>query len=484
MKFKIHAERSANDRAVFYYDNETNFLTSESGSVYEDPKAAQAYQTNPRSLPFSKTEPLRKFKTVRILKIQLGLSCNYGCSYCSQRFVPRAEETNKKDIEVFLKRLENLEFSEKTGLRLEFWGGEPLVYIKTIMPLVAALKKKFASWEVKPRYSMITNGSLLTDELCDWLFDNQFSVAISHDGPGQFLRGPDPFVDDELKQTVLRFYRRMRREGRISFNSMLNAKNTSRKEIYDWFVDFTGDPNVVLGEGGLIDAYDDDGLDNSLATKQEHFEFRRQAFNDVFSTAGNIGFHGVREKIDDFTRAVLAHKSSNIVGQKCGMDDEYILAVDLRGNVISCQNVSAVATAMNGMSHLAGNITNMDAVQIRTSTHWRNRPHCSGCPVLHICQGSCMYLEGEYWHKSCQNSYTDSVVLFALSLEKMTGYIPYHIEADHLPLERQDIWGTLFEHEETSNRDVNRARAVQAKTLVNDVEVFTGAIKEASNGRQ
>ena len=59
-----------------------------------------------------------------------------------------------------------------------------------------------------------------------------FSVAISHDGPGQFVRGPDPFDDPEKKETILGFYRMMTRLGKnFSFNSMLNSKNQSRKEI-------------------------------------------------------------------------------------------------------------------------------------------------------------------------------------------------------------------------------------------------------------
>lgn len=477
MKFKIHAQnpKDDDDRVILLYDNETNFLTKETGFVYEDPRLIKESYINNLSLPFSKENPMRKFKHVRTLKIQLGLSCNYSCSYCSQRFVERSDETSKKDVDGFMAKLENLEFIENEGLNIEIWGGEPLVYIKTIMPLVAALKKKFAFWEKKPRYGMITNGSLLTDELCDWLHDNQFGVAISHDGPAQHLRGPDPFENPELKAVVLRFYRRMKPQNRISFNAMLNASNTSRKEIYDWFVDLTGDPDVILGEGGLIDAYDTDGLHNSLTTKAEHFAFRNQAFKDIYGTQGRVGFHGIKEKIDNFTRAVLAHKSSNVVGQKCGMDDEHTLAVDLRGNVVTCQNVSAASTAMNGMPHLAGNIVNMDAVQVRTGTHWRNRPDCAGCPVLHLCQGACLYLEGKYWEKSCKNSYSDNVALMALSIEKMTGYIPYAITADHLPLDRQDIWGTFVKHEEDAEEEVTVAKIVQQKTIVEDVEVFTNA---------
>ena len=481
MQFKILAVNPQEEKMVFFYDNETNTLSTESGFVFENNEELQkGVDYGALSIPFDKHTGLKKSKAVRVLKIQLGLSCNYSCNYCSQRFVERADETSKKDVESFMKKLEHLEFDEKTGLKIESWGGEPLVYIKTIFPLVEALQKKFIKWEHKPHYSMITNGSLLTDEICDWLYNNQFGVAISHDGPGQSVRGPDPFVDPDKKDTVLRFYRRMRNQNRISFNSMLNVNNMSRKVVSDWFREFTGDPNVVLGEGGIIDAYDADGLKNALNTKKEHFEFRQTALNDIFGTDGDIGFTGILEKIDGFTRSVLVHRPSENLSQKCGMDDENVLAVDLRGNVVTCQNVSSTATAMNGMQHMGGNIVNMDAVTIRSSTHWRNRPDCAGCPVLHICQGACMFLDGDFWETSCNNAFSDAIPLFALSIYKITGYIPSYIEADHLPAERRDIWGTILEHEEFAKKDVAVAAAVQEKIIVEGTEVYTKASLMAS----
>ena len=476
MKFTIHADNGADDRMVFLYDNETNTLSTESGFVFEDTEQLKTVNHGPVSVPFDKYTGLKKSKSVQLLKIQLGLSCNYSCNYCSQRFVERADETSKKDVDSFMKKLENLEFDEAKGLKIEIWGGEPLVYIKTIFPLVEALQKKFIKWENKPHFSMITNGSLLTDEICDWLYNNQFSVAISHDGPGQSVRGPDPFTDPEKKDTVLRFYRRMRKQNRISFNSMLNVNNMSRGHIFEWFKEFTGDEYVPLGEGGIIDAYDADGMKNALSTKADHFKFRKTAFKDIFATNGNIGFGQIIQKIDSFTRMVLTHRPAEVLSQKCGMDEENTLAVDLRGNVITCQNVSSTATAMNGMQHMSGNIVNMDAVSIKSSTHWRNRPDCAACPVLHICQGACMFLDGDFWDTSCNNAYSDAIPLFALSIHKMTGYMPSYIDADHLPPERRDIWGDMLEHEEFVQKDIAKAKTVQTKMIVEDVEVYTQAV--------
>jgi uncharacterized protein len=340
--------------------------------------------------------------------------------------------------------------------------------------LTAALQDKFRTWTKKPVFSIITNGSILTDEIIDWLIDNKFSVAISHDGPGQHVRGPDPFDDPEAKDRILKFYYKMKRLNRpFSFNSMLSAKNMSRKAISDWFINLTGDRDVSLGEGSIVDAYDEDGITNSLQTKQEHFNFRRQAFFDIYSVEGDIAFKMQLNKINGFTADVLGQVPSRSLGQKCGMDGENVLAVDLHGNVITCQNVSAVETSMNGESHLAGTLMDYDNVKITTSTHWSNRKECSGCPVLHLCKGACMFLDNKYWETSCANAYSDNVALFALSFAKMTGYIPTLIKHEDLPLERQDIFGTIFEHKETAPKKVIPIKVVsQLSDIVDDVAVY------------
>ena len=474
MIFKVLAERNANDRKTFLYDNVTNTLSTEDGFVFEYGDAATHEDTRKEYKAFSATNPLIKSKKARTLKIQLGLSCNYSCDYCSQRFVGRAQETNKKDIDAFLEQLENLEFSEELGLKVEYWGGEPFVYWKTMRPLHDALLAKFASWGHKPHYSVITNGSILTEEICDWLVSNDFAVAVSHDGPGQHVRGPDPFEDPEQKRIVLSLYARLRPLGKMSFNSMLNKNNMSRKEVFDWFVAFTGDPNVPLGEGAMVDAYDEGGVDNSLSTKADNFKYRKQSFSDIFVTQGNIGFIGILDKVDNFTKTLLTHSNTKFLGQKCGMDREDTLAVDLRGNVLTCQNVSSVSTSPSGESHLGGNLSNIDDVKITTATHWSQRDHCSACPVLSICQGSCMFISGDLWHTTCANAYSDAVALFALAIERVTdGYIPIFIDGVGLPDERKDIWGTLLEHKETRKPfPVKVVAATPTKAVIDNVEVY------------
>jgi uncharacterized protein len=473
MIFEILAERSEKDRKTFFYDNVKNVLSSEDGFIFS---VENKKTHNHIAIPFSKKSPLKKSKNITKLKIQMGLSCNYSCDYCSQKFVGRPPETNKKDIDDFMKKLEVLEFTEEQGLSVEFWGGEPFVYWKTMKPLAEAIMEKFSHWKNRPKFSVITNGSILTRDICAWLYYMGFYVSISHDGPGQSVRGPDPFEDEEAKKIVLEFYKIMKPQGRISFNSMLNSKNKDRKAIHEWFINFTGDPEVPLGEGALVDAYDLDGMNNSLSTKEEHFEFRRNSFNDIRSNNGYIGFGTILQKIDGFTNSVMNQLPASGLGQKCGMDDQHVLAIDMKGNVLTCQNVSAVETAMNGESHLGGNLDDYDNVELKSSTHWANREECSKCPVLHLCKGSCMFLDGQFWKTTCDNAYSDNISLFALAFEKMTsGYIPLYINSNELPPERKDIWGTILSHKEEPTKKIIPIIAVSEKTVLNDVEVYTQA---------
>jgi len=457
MIFEIHGEKSSTDKAVFYYDNMSNTLTTSDGTVFEFGNADKNLTDS--FTPYTSFDidtPMLKSRDITHLKIQMGLSCNYSCDYCSQKFVERAPETNMKDIDAFMQKLENLNFDEQRGLKVEFCGGEPFVYWKTMKPLAETIYKKFSHWKTKPRFSVITNGSILTDEMIDWLMQYNFTVAISHDGPGQSVRGPDPFDDPEQKERILGFYRMMTRlKQGFSFNAMLNSKNRSRKEIYDWFVDLTGDENVQLGEGGIVDAYDEEGIVNSLITKQDHFEFRRQAFADIWTTDGKIGFLGQIQKIGGFAQNLLNRVDAKFVGQKCGMDDENTIAVDLRGNVLTCQNVSALEMSKNGEPHLGGTLDKFDEVKLTSVTHWSKRKECPECPVLHLCKGACMFLDKKFWDISCANAYSDNVAMFALAIAEVTGgYIPTLIKSDTLPIDRQDIFGTIFEHKEEPTKRI------------------------------
>ena len=414
----------------FRYDNMDSSLLDESGESVVSIIEKQVMRDKAPN-PISITAPGRKISP-KTLKISLGLSCNYECEYCSQRFVPRASETNPNDVEGFIAGLDAWVISPPE--KIEFWGGEPLVYIKSLVPLAERLREKFPLTE----FSIITNGSLLTKEINAWLDRMGFSVGLSHDGPGQSVRGPDPLDDPDKRASILDLYARLAPQGRMSFNTMMNRHNMSRAEVVAFFVALTKDPMVQIGEGGIVDAYDAGGFESSLKS-DEFFKYRNTAFGEIRTgRASNFGV--IRAKVASFVNSLRLKRPASALGQKCSMDREDNLAVDLKGNVLTCQNTSVAAMAPNGKSHKIGHVSELAKVELNTATHWSYRHECPSCPMLQICQGACMFLEGPLWETTCDNAYSDAVPVFAAGIEFLTGFVPVLIEGDFRQ-DRKDLFG-------------------------------------------
>jgi uncharacterized protein len=429
MQFVIHGSNGSREKR-FYYDNETSHLTDESGKRIVNARAPKTddWDLTERT---SLDEPSGKLAEIRTMKIQLGLSCNYSCEYCSQRFVPHAENGHPTDITKFVRNLDL--WLKSVPRKIEFWGGEPFVYWKTLKPLAEALREKFPN----VKFIVITNGSLLTLEINEWLDRLNFGVGISHDGPGQHVRGPDPLADPEQRKIILDLFRRLR--GRVSFNAVLNRNNFDRAAIQEFFRNVHGHQSFQVGEGGFIDAYDEGGVGQSLQSHDEALAFRKLAISHI--RAGKVEkFMVTQNRIQEWIRSISHGRPADVVGQKCGMDRPDTIAVDLKGNVLTCQNTTTASRAPNGQSHHIGHVSRLDAVKLNTSTHWSKRADCPSCPLVQVCRGSCMFLEGPLWDKACNNAYNDHLPFFAAAIERLTGYLPFKIESPTLPAERSVLW--------------------------------------------
>jgi uncharacterized protein len=253
------------------------------------------------------------------------------------------------------------------------------------------------------------------------------------------VRGPDPLDDPEQRKHIMELFSRRLPLGKISFNAMLNRNNIDRAKIQKFFRELLGTTYFVIGEGGFIDPYDEGGEANSLQDHTEALTYRNLTLRQIRS--GRIdNFLVVRNRMKDWICSLTSNRPSEAVGQKCGMDRPDTIAVDLKGNVLTCQNVSNVSKAPNGESHHIGHVSRLDQVKLKTATHWSHRPMCAECPLVQVCKGSCMFLEGKLWDKACNNAYNDHLPFFAAAIERLTGYLPYKIESATLPPERSQLW--------------------------------------------
>ena len=355
----------------------------------------------------AKDKPLGKSRAPRILKIQLGLSCNYACSYCNQAFqIADATISKLADVEAFLSGLEG--WIEGAPERIELWGGEPFLYWAKIKRLVPALAERFP----EARFSIITNGSLLDREKLDFIAQYDIAIGISHDGPGQHLRGPDPFDDPEKRRWIEALL--AERPEKTGFNALLTREHHDLRALKAWFTDKVG-PDIFVGLEGVVNVYDAAPV---LGTGRfEHAELNSLTRSIFEALVEDPNAFGLGERIDEFYASIQRQRPIEALGQKCGMDSPDAIAVDLRGNVMTCQNTGAKG------AHKIGHVDDFDAIALDTATHFAFRDECMSCPVVQLCKGACMFLEGDFFKQSCANEFAFNMGVLMAAVWHLTGTV-------------------------------------------------------------
>lgn len=106
------------------------------------------------------------------LYIILGHDCNLRCKYC---FMPK--DSMKLDIYKIHKLLDIIA-KERPHLSIRFYGGEPILYFDKIQNIITYTKEIGLASD----FALPTNGTLLTEEIVDFIKAENISVMVSLDG--------------------------------------------------------------------------------------------------------------------------------------------------------------------------------------------------------------------------------------------------------------------------------------------------------------
>lgn len=110
--------------------------------------------------------------------LKLGTDCNLRCEYC---YVAHSKGSNGIEVKTVEKLFDELMENNDGIVDCCFHGGEPFLYFDNIQKILEMLHMKPYAKQI--RYSCQSNGTLLTDEIIDFIKSNGISVGISIDGP-------------------------------------------------------------------------------------------------------------------------------------------------------------------------------------------------------------------------------------------------------------------------------------------------------------
>jgi uncharacterized protein len=376
---------------------------------------------------------------LQCVRIKLGAACNYRCGYCVQASMKLDEDGTVSDVTAFLKDLAWVRSDpddDGAGLRFELFGGEPLVYWDALRLLIEGLRARFP----KASLFMPTNGSLITKDKVDFFEAHDVYVSVSHDGPGQFVRGGDPLAEPGTRECILDLYRRMHPKGLFRFAAVANKKNMRRRAILDYFVALTGNPAIEIGETVILEPHDPGGI---ALSPDDQEEYRRISFLELSENNFELldHFPKIRHGVLEFISSLTNRRKLENIGSRCSVENPKRVVVDLKGNVLICNNKGIADLDRTGETCRAGKLARREEVRInpRLSQH---RKKCEHCPVAQACKGGCVAparVPGVR-RQLCENFYSDGVVKLSLALLMLTGGVLTRIDGE-FPDARKDVFG-------------------------------------------
>ena len=121
---------------------------------------------------------------VKALCLHIAHTCNLNCEYC---FASQGKYHGKRALMTFEVGKRALDFLiENSGTRhnleVDFFGGEPLMAFEVIKKLVSYAREQEKIHNKNFRFTLTTNGMLITDEVIDFANKEMSNVVLSLDG--------------------------------------------------------------------------------------------------------------------------------------------------------------------------------------------------------------------------------------------------------------------------------------------------------------
>ncbi len=175
------------------------------------------------------------------LIIKTTRKCNLRCSYCHD-WRSRSQPLSFEVLAHLIRKA--LQNTDRRLVNFIWHGGEPLLLGQEFFKRALTLQEKF----LQPRQYVInsvqTNGTLLTDDWCDFLRRNRFTVGLSIDGPEQihnlnrsYASGRGSYDDVVRGVGLLKRYE-------LNFGILLvlnqNTRKLTARQIFDFVLNDLG----------------------------------------------------------------------------------------------------------------------------------------------------------------------------------------------------------------------------------------------------
>ncbi|MBO5913355.1 MAG: thioether cross-link-forming SCIFF peptide maturase [Clostridia bacterium] len=321
---------------------------------------------------------------VKAMCLHVAHTCNLNCSYC---FASQGKYQGDRALMSFEVGKQAFDFliansGTRRNLEVDFFGGEPLMNWEVVKQLVEYARSVEKQHNKNFRFTLTTNGVLLTDEIIDYLNKEMCNVVLSldgrqsvHDHFRKYYNGKGSYED-----IVPLFQRLVEKRGGKDYYMRGTFTHNN--------VDFTEDIFHMADLG-----FKELSMEPVVCPPNDPYALTAEDMPKLFEQYEKLAVEMIRRKqkgdgftfyhyMIDLTEGPCIYK--RITG--CGSGTEY-MAVTPWGELYPCHQF--VGDPKYSLGDVWKGVTNKAAQDEFRSCNAYARPECKDCWAKLYCSGGC-----------------------------------------------------------------------------------------------
>ena len=323
-------------------------------------------------------------QAVKALCLHVAHTCNLNCSYC---FASQGKYQGDRALMSFDVGKQAFDFliansGSSRNLEVDFFGGEPLMNWEVVKRLVAYAREQEKLHDKNFRFTLTTNGMLLSDEVDDFLNREMSNVVLSLDGRKEIhdhLR-KDYAGHGSYDAIVPKFKRLVEKRG--GQNYYMRGTFTHNN------VDFTNDIFHMADLG-----FTELSMEPVVCAPTDPYALTEEDLPELFRQYELLAEEMIRRKKAGngfvFYHYMLDLKNGPCIYKRitgCGSGTEY-MAVTPWGELFPCHQF--VGDPKYSLGNIWDGVTNLAVQEEFRHCNAYARPECRDCWAKLYCSGGC-----------------------------------------------------------------------------------------------
>lgn len=309
------------------------------------------------------------------ITLHVSNDCNLKCKYCyasggnyQLECGLMSRQTAKRFVDFCCQNFDKID-------RIVFFGGEPMLNVE-IMEIVCNLfKSNFTNGKISciPDFGMVTNGTIINDEIISFIKENISNITVSIDGPKEINDINRVYSNGKGSyEKIKKFINRIKSETNIP----LSYEATYTKQHIEYEYQPKDICNFMLSEFGIKGIVVEE---DSLETSHLLTHLRDVNFDEIVEN----NFENMPAGFWSILQSITIKRSQEV----CPVMKN-IFSVSSNGGIFPCHMLTGNVT--NNMGNVAGkNFFNKGVLSNEESfiLNLQDNPNCNSCWCKSLCGG-------------------------------------------------------------------------------------------------